>query len=61
VIFSAAVYDELLNAPLQQGARAVVWAHKGKVHEVSTVEEGCVLNLNDPRAMEKITGKQFSD
>jgi hypothetical protein len=25
------------------------------------VEEGCVLNLNDPRAMEKITGKQFSD
>ena len=56
VIFSAAVYDELLNAPLDQGARAVVWAHKGQVHEVGTVEEGCVLNLNDPRAMEKLTG-----
>ena len=55
VIFSAAVYDELLNAPLDQGARAVVWAHKGQVHEVVTVEEGCVLNLNDPRAMEKLT------
>jgi molybdenum cofactor cytidylyltransferase len=55
VIFSAAVYDELLNAPLDQGARAVVWAHKGQVHEVGTVEEGCVLNLNDPRAMEKLT------
>jgi hypothetical protein len=25
------------------------------VHEVGTVEEGCVLNLNDPRAMEKLT------
>jgi molybdenum cofactor cytidylyltransferase len=55
VIFSAAVYDELLNAPLDQGARAVVWAHTREVHEVSTVEEGCVLNLNDPRAMEKLT------
>jgi molybdenum cofactor cytidylyltransferase len=57
VIFSAAVYDELLNAPLDQGARAVVWAHKGEVNEVATVEEGCVLNLNDPRAIEKITSK----
>jgi CTP:molybdopterin cytidylyltransferase MocA len=55
VIFSAAVYDELLNAPLEQGARAVVWAHKGEVHEVATVEEGCVLNLNDPGAMAKLT------
>jgi len=55
VIFSAAVYDELLNAPLEQGARAVVWAHTREVLEVSTVEEGCVLNLNDPRAMEKLT------
>ncbi len=55
VIFSAAVYNELLNAPLKQGARAVVWAHKGEVHEVGTVEEGCVLNLNDPRAIEKLT------
>ena len=61
VIFSAAVYNELLNAPLEQGARAVVWAHKAEVHEVSTVEEGCVLNLNDPRAMETITGKQLGD
>lgn len=57
VIFSAAVYDELLNAPLEQGARAVVWAHQGEVQEVATVEEGCVLNLNDPRAIEKITSK----
>jgi molybdenum cofactor cytidylyltransferase len=55
VIFSASVYHELLNAPLDQGARAVVWAHTQEVHQVSTVEEGCVLNLNDPRAFEKLT------
>jgi CTP:molybdopterin cytidylyltransferase MocA len=57
VIFSAAVYDEILNAPLEQGARAVVWAHSKEVREVDTVEEGCVLNLNDPRAMERLGGK----
>jgi molybdenum cofactor cytidylyltransferase len=57
VIFSAAVFEELLNAPLEQGARAVVWAHTREVHEVATVEEGCVLNLNDPHAMEKIKRK----
>ena|SRR5690242_21533532 len=51
VIFSAALYDELLHAPLETGARAIVWAHKGEVQEVQTNEEGCVLNLNDPETM----------
>ena len=50
VIFSAALYEELLNAPTDKGARAVVWAHKNEVAEVPTDEEGCVLNLNDPDA-----------
>jgi CTP:molybdopterin cytidylyltransferase MocA len=57
VIFSAAVYEELLNAPLDQGARAVVRAHAGEVREVPTVEEGCVLNLNDPQALQKLNGR----
>jgi molybdenum cofactor cytidylyltransferase len=48
VIFSATLYEELLRAPVETGARAVVWAHAGDVAEVSTNEEGCVLNLNDP-------------
>jgi molybdenum cofactor cytidylyltransferase len=56
VIFSSAVYEELLNAPLEQGARSVVWAHKGAVLEVATAEEGCVLNLNDPNALANLTG-----
>lgn len=53
LIFSASLYDELLRAPLETGARAVVWAHTGEVEEVQTNEEGCVLNLNDPETMNK--------
>jgi len=57
VIFSAAVYDELLSAPADKGARAVVWAHAGKVVEVPTEEEGCVLNLNDPETLQRAAGR----
>lgn len=58
VIFSASVYEELLRAPPETGARAVVWAHKNGVQEVSTTEEGCVLNLNDPDAIVKLKNKR---
>ena len=57
VIFSAAVYGELMRAPLETGARAVVWAHKNDLQEVSTTEEGCVLNLNDPDVLLKVKNK----
>ena len=53
VIFSAALYKELMSAPLEQGARAVVWAHSNEVQVVQTEEEGCVLNLNDPDTLQK--------
>jgi len=56
VIFSAALFDELLKASLDVGARAVVWAHAPEVVEVPTTEEGVVLNLNDPEAIKKLTG-----
>ena len=56
LIFSASLYDELLRAPLQTGARAVVWAHSHDVEEVRTNEEGCVLNLNDPDTMNRALG-----
>ena len=54
VIFSAQTYPELENAPAEVGARAVVWAHQKDVHEYITMEEGCVLNLNDPETFERI-------
>ncbi|MGA2481598.1 MAG: nucleotidyltransferase family protein [Candidatus Acidiferrales bacterium] len=55
VIFSSQLYEELLAAPLEVGARAVLWAHKADVVEVHTEEEGVVLNLNDPEALSKVT------
>jgi molybdenum cofactor cytidylyltransferase len=58
VIFAASLYDELLRAPLETGARAVVWAHASEVEEVPTNEEGCVLNLNDPQTLNRAIGSE---
>ncbi len=55
-VFSSKLYDELLAAPLEQGARSVVWAHAADVLEVPTIEEGVVLNLNDPEALRRALG-----
>ncbi len=55
-IFSSALYAELLAAPLDTGARAVVWAHSAEVLEIPTGEEGVVLNLNDPDALQRALG-----
>jgi molybdenum cofactor cytidylyltransferase len=58
VIFPAGLYQELLQAPADKGARAVVWAHApGDILELPTNEEGCVLNLNDPETMHRATGR----
>ncbi len=56
VIFAHQLYDELLAAPLDKGARTVVWAHASEVLQVPTDEEGVVLNLNDPEAFRKALG-----
>ncbi len=53
VIFRATLYDELLVASPEVGARQVVWAHADEIEEVPTEEEGVVLNLNDPEALRK--------
>ena len=55
IIFSSRLYDELLAAPMDVGARAVVWAHAGEIEEVPTSEEGVVLNLNDPQTLKRMT------
>jgi CTP:molybdopterin cytidylyltransferase MocA len=56
VIFASALYGELLAAPADKGARAVVWAHSADVLEVPTDEEGVVLNLNDPDMLRRSIG-----
>lgn len=55
-IFHASLYDELLQASPEVGARQVVWAHAQDVQEFPTEEEGVVLNLNDPDALKKFAG-----
>lgn len=55
VIFSAALYKELEKAPLNVGARSVVWAHRAQLSEYRTAEEGCVVNLNDPDTFARIS------
>ncbi|MGA3293041.1 MAG: nucleotidyltransferase family protein [Candidatus Acidiferrales bacterium] len=56
VIFRAGLYDELLAASPEVGARQVVWAHQADVVEVPTEEEGVILNLNDPETLRKSIG-----
>jgi molybdenum cofactor cytidylyltransferase len=53
VIFAQRLYGELLAAPADQGARAVVWRHAAEVLEVATEDEGVVLNLNDPESLRR--------
>jgi molybdenum cofactor cytidylyltransferase len=54
VIFRASLYQELLDASLDVGARQVVWAHAPDVVEVATEEEGVILNLNDPEILRRV-------
>ena len=54
VIFSSALYGDLLAAPAEKGARAVVWAHAADVLEVPTDEEGIILNFNDPDMLKHV-------
>jgi molybdenum cofactor cytidylyltransferase len=54
VIFASALYDELLTASADIGARQVVWTHKADVMEVPTEEEGVTLNLNDAETLKRV-------
>jgi len=56
VLFRAVLYEELLAASPDVGARQVVWAHADSLAEIPTEEEGAVLNLNDPETLRKAIG-----
>jgi molybdenum cofactor cytidylyltransferase len=48
VIFSRALFDELLRAPLDQGAKAVVNGHRQETLEIDTEEMGVTLDIDTP-------------
>ena len=58
VIFRAALYDELLAASLEIGARQVVWAHANDVEQIPTDDEGVILNVDDQSTYQKIIAKK---
>ena len=48
VIFSRDLFAELLNAPMDQGAKAVVNAHRAETLEIETEEEGIAVDIDTP-------------
>jgi molybdenum cofactor cytidylyltransferase len=57
LIFRASLYEEILAASPEVGARQVVWNHTSDLLEVPTDEEGIILNLNNPDALKKALEK----
>jgi molybdenum cofactor cytidylyltransferase len=48
VIFSRALFAELLNAPLDQGAKAVVNTHRDETLEIETDDPGIAVDIDTP-------------
>ena len=48
VLISSVLFSELLNAPLDQGAKSVVHAHRSETLEIPTEDEGVVIDLDTP-------------
>jgi molybdenum cofactor cytidylyltransferase len=48
VIFSRELFGELLAAPIDEGAKAVVMAHATETLEIDTEDEGITLDIDTP-------------
>lgn len=58
VIFSSAFFAELLAAPLDQGAKTVVHAHRDETLEIDTEDEGVTIDIDTPEEYRKhVEGK----
>jgi molybdenum cofactor cytidylyltransferase len=47
-LFSDALFEELLNAPIDKGARYVVYSNEDKVLELETSERGARIGVDTP-------------
>ena len=54
MIFNRDLFPELLEAPLDQGARVVVWRHN--VLHIPVETEGILHDLDDPETYRRVTG-----
>jgi CTP:molybdopterin cytidylyltransferase MocA len=48
VLFSAALFGELLDAPVDQGAKGVVNAHREETLEIATDQAGITIDIDTP-------------
>lgn len=55
-LFSAALFEELLAAPLDLGARAVVWAHAADRLEVAVDDPAVLEDIDTPAAAARLEG-----
>jgi molybdenum cofactor cytidylyltransferase len=58
VIFSSALFAELLAAPLDQGAKTVVHAHRDETLEIDTEDEGVTTDIDTPEEYRKHVKEQ---
>lgn len=58
VIFSRELFGELLNAPLDQGAKAVVNTHRQETLEIEWQDEGITLDIDTPELYRRHVGAE---
>jgi molybdenum cofactor cytidylyltransferase len=54
VLFASSLFEELLNTPLDVGARAVVRAHAGEIEQVEVNDEGVLWDVDRPEDYEAL-------
>ena len=59
VLFGSEVFQELADASPDVGAREVVWDHNNDFKEVSTDDEGILININTHEDYEKWCNKEL--
>jgi molybdenum cofactor cytidylyltransferase len=57
VIFSRSLFPELMNAPLDQGAKTVVHAHRDDTLEIDTDDEGVSIDIDTPQEYRRFVKK----
>ena len=58
VLFSSRLFPELISAPLEQGAKAVVHAHRSETLEIETDYEGVTVDIDTPEEYRRYLGRQ---
>jgi molybdenum cofactor cytidylyltransferase len=57
VLFSRRLFQELLDAPLDQGARTVVQAHPEETLEIESDDERVALDIDTPEEYRRYIGR----